>query len=98
MKKDYFVYLLTDSSRTTFRLGVTDNLFRKLYQPRIKQLRPDRPILHLVYYEQYPDALAVIIREKHLRQMNPEQLTQLVNEWNPTWENLQPHTVPTQLL
>ena len=76
MKKDYFVYLLTDSSRTVFRLGVTDNLFRKLYQPRIRQRQHRvKPILHLVYYEQYPDALAVIIREKHLRQMKPEQIS-----------------------
>jgi len=99
MKKDYFVYLLTDASRTVFRIGVTDNLFRKLYQPRISSHRhPGKPMLRLVYYELSPDALAVIIREKHLRQLAPQQLAELISEWNPTWEDLQPNTVPTRLL
>jgi len=100
MKKVYFIYLLADSSEQLLRVGVTDNLYRKLYQPRVSSLSSTRrnQDLKLVYFEQYPDAISIINRERQLNSMSRGKLRELVSHWNPTWENLQPATVPKTLL
>ena len=42
----------------------------------------------LVYYEVFPDIVQAIAREKQLKHYNRDWKNQLVDKFNPTWEDL----------
>jgi putative endonuclease len=67
MDNDYFVYILTDKSRSTLYIGVTNDLVTRLWQHR----NPNRAsfsqrydCILLMHVERYGDVNAAIAREK----------------------------------
>jgi putative endonuclease len=44
----------------------------------------------LVYFEQYSDIEAAIVREKRLKKWNRSWKIQLIEEKNPNWDDLYP--------
>ena len=91
-RDQYFVYIMTNTSRTLYT-GVTNDLVRRVYEHKIgladgftKKYR----IHQLVYFEQYSDVEAAILREKRLKKWNRAWKIRLIEELNPNWDDLYP--------
>ena len=68
-RSEYYVYILSNSSRTLY-VGVTNNLVRRLYQHKQKLVEgftKKYNVIWLVYYEQTQDVKAAIFREKQIK-------------------------------
>jgi putative endonuclease len=90
MKKGY-VYLVSNPARTTFYVGVTDNLVRRIQEHRegsgsafTKKYR-----LHdLLYYEEHPTVRGAIQREKLLKNWHRKWKVDLIKTVNPKMRDL----------
>ncbi|MBE0615716.1 MAG: GIY-YIG nuclease family protein [Burkholderiales bacterium] len=89
-ERTYYVYLLASKSRRLY-VGVTNSLERRLFEHReklvdgfTKQYNIDR----LVYFEQTPDVLSAICREKQIKRWRRSKKISLIESKNPTWEDL----------
>lgn len=88
--KHYFVYILTNKSRT-FYVGMTNNLERRMSEHKQKLVEgftKKYNITLLVYYETYPDVNAAIAREKQVKDWRREKKIALVESLNPEWQDL----------
>jgi putative endonuclease len=86
----FYVYILASRSRTLY-IGFTNNIFLRVAQHR--QNRPgtftaEYNIGRLVYYEHFQYVLNAIDREKELKHWNREKKIVLIEQSNPTWEDL----------
>ena len=89
--KQYWVYILTNWSKTVLYIGVTDNLARRLAEHRGKVVDGFTKKYHvdrLVYYEQTNDVNAAIAREKQLKAWRREKKNALIESVNPQWRDL----------
>jgi putative endonuclease len=93
MERCYWVYILASGIGGTLYVGVTNDLVRRLYEHRMgladgftKKYRIHR----LVYFEQYSEIEAAILREKRLKKWNRAWKIRLIEELNPNWDDLYP--------
>jgi putative endonuclease len=89
-ERSFYVYLLASKSRRLY-VGVTNNLERRLFEHKSKQLAgftKQYNIDRLVYFEQTTDILSAITREKQIKSWNRSKKINLVEAGNPTWEDL----------
>jgi putative endonuclease len=89
--KTFYVYLLSNRSRSVLYTGVTNSLERRIWFHRnsaaesfTKKYRVDR----LVYYEAFDEARSAISREKEIKGWRREKKNDLVGTLNPTWKDL----------
>jgi putative endonuclease len=88
--KQYYVYIMTNSSRTLYT-GVTDDLVRRVYEHKNKLIEgftKKYNITKLVYYEITSDVQAAIQREKQIKGWLRKKKIALIEEANPEWEDL----------
>jgi len=86
----FYVYILASRSRSLY-VGFTNDI-----RLRIQQHREKRPRAHtakynigrLVYYEYFTYVLSAIAREKELKDWNRAKKLALIEQNNPTWEDL----------
>ena len=86
-----FVYIITNDSSTVFYTGVTSNLNQRIQQHRDKTFggfSAKYDLKRLVYFEELPNIMSAILREKHIKMMSRARKIKLINRINPTWENL----------
>ena len=86
-----YVYILTNISKTTLYIGVTNNLQRRYMEHLSGTIDgfTKRYYLHsLVYFEQYNDIRDAIRREKQLKSWSREKKNNLIDSMNPEWINL----------
>ena len=91
MNKQYFVYILTNKTNRVIYIGMTDNLERRIYEHKNKLVEgfSKKYNLHkLVYYEITDDVNSAIRREKQLKNWHRDWKINLVNQFNPEWEDL----------
>ena len=91
MDHDYFVYILTDKSRSTLYIGVTNDLLSRIWQHRNPEHASFTQRYHciiLVWYEHFSDVLAAIACEKKLKGWRRSKKVALINEKNPKWDDL----------
>jgi putative endonuclease len=65
----YFVYILTNRTRTLY-VGVTNDLLRRVYEHRsgaIRGFTTKYKIHRLVYFEEFVDIRQAIAREKEIK-------------------------------
>jgi len=89
--KDLFVYLIANRSRVVLYVGVTNDLARRVWEHRsdaVKGFTSKYKVDRLVYYEQFPDALSAIMREKEIKGWRREKKNALVRTANPKWQDL----------
>jgi putative endonuclease len=95
-EKSCFVYMLASKRNGTLYIGVTSNLVSRIYIHR-EDLVPGftrRYGIHLlVWYEWIDGALPAIHREKQLKKWNRAWKIRLIEEMNPTWEDLYPKLI-----
>ena len=88
--KQYYVYIMTNSSRTLYT-GVTDDLVRRAYEHRNKLIEgftQKYNVTRLVYYEITSDVRAAIQREKQIKGWLRKKKIALIEAANPEWKDL----------
>ncbi|NLF83928.1 MAG: GIY-YIG nuclease family protein, partial [Candidatus Gastranaerophilales bacterium] len=81
--------MLTNYSETTFYIGVTSNLIRRIYEDKNKILRgftSKYNLNKLVHFEQTNSIIAAISREKQLKNWHREWKLNLIKEFNPDFK------------
>ena len=88
--KRYYVYILTNRAGTLY-IGVTNNLFRRVYEHKnklsggfTKKYKIDR----LIYFEEYQDVHAAIVREKQLKSWRRQKKLELIRSKNSQFNDL----------
>jgi putative endonuclease len=90
MGKEYYVYIMTNTSRTLYR-GVTNNLARRVYEHKNKLIpgfTSKYKIKILVYYEVASNAQAALAREKQVKGWLRAKKIALIESINPQWKDL----------
>jgi putative endonuclease len=88
--KQYYIYIMTNSSRTLYT-GVTDDLVRRVYEHKNKLIEgftQKYNIMRLVYYEITTDVQAAIQREKQIKGWLRKKKIALIEAANPGWKDL----------
>ncbi|MCO6498726.1 MAG: GIY-YIG nuclease family protein [Chitinophagaceae bacterium] len=91
MKKNGFVYFLTNKTNKVLYCGVTNELARRTAE-HLAKINPGFPerfnCNKLVFYEQFPTMELAIRREKQLKNWKREWKNALISEQNHVWKNL----------
>lgn len=88
--KEYFVYIMTNKSRTLYT-GVTGDIEGRVFQHKHKQgsiFTSKYKINMLVYYESFSNILDAITREKQIKGWLRVKKIALIESMNPNWEDL----------
>lgn len=86
-----YVYILTNKYRTTFYIGVTANLSKRLnehYDEITSKFTKKYNIKDLIYFETFLDINQAIAREKQLKNWHKEWKLNLIKTINPTLKTL----------
>jgi putative endonuclease len=86
----YYVYILTNKSRTLYT-GVTNDLKRRVYEHRSKLIpgfTRQYNLHRLVFFETTADIRAAITREKQIKGWTRAKKLALIASANPRWRDL----------
>jgi len=86
-----YVYILTNKRNGTLYIGVTSNLISRIWQHKNQITKGfcDKYKLHkLVYYEEHPNIVEAIRREKCLKKWRRLWKLKLIESLNPEWRDL----------
>ena len=90
MSKEYYVYIMTNKSRTLYS-GVTNDLMRRVYEHKnklVKGFTSKYNIQYLVYYESTSSIESAIAREKQIKGWLRSKKIELIDSVNPEWKDL----------
>ena len=93
LERQYFVYIMTNKSKTAIYTGMTNDLYRRVYEHKQKLVEGytnKHNINRLVYFEVGDNAESIIAREKQIKSWKRHKKIDLVNTLNPKWEDLYP--------
>ncbi len=88
---NYYVYILASKRNGTLYIGVTNNLIKRVYEHKnslVKGFTEKYKVYQLVYFEETPDVLSAIAREKQLKNWKRDWKIKLIEENNPEWKDL----------
>ena len=91
VNKQYYVYILTNYTHSTFYTGVTSNLERRIFEHTnnvVEGFTKKYKIHELMYYEIYTDIELAIAREKKLKHWKKSWKWDLIDKVNPERKNL----------
>ena len=91
MNKQYYVYILTNYNETTFYIGVTNDLQRRVFEHKNKLIdgfSSKYNLTKLVYFEITEDIEVAIKREKQLKNWHRDWKINLIKENNPNFNDL----------
>ena len=91
MKKSFYVYIMTNYQETTFYIGVTSNLMRRVLEHKKKEkegFSSKYNLNKLVYFETTESSIAAIEREKQLKRWHRQWKLNLIKETNPDFNDL----------
>ncbi len=91
MNKTCAVYIMTNCNNTTFYIGVTSNLQKRIWEHKNKVVEgftKKYNINKLVYYEITDSIESAIIREKQLKNWHREWKLNLIKDNNPEFKDL----------
>ena len=86
-----YVYLMASKRNGTLYVGVTTDLFRRVYEHKhdsVEGFTKRYQVHHLVWYEKCDDVRAAIAREKQIKKWKREWKVRLIEESNPDWRDL----------
>ena len=75
----------------TLYIGITNNLFRRVWQHKMKLIdgfTKKYGCTRLVYYEEFGDVRDAIRREKQLKTWSRKKKEDLIRRMNPEWVDL----------
>ena len=88
---NYYVYIMTNRSKSTLYTGVTNNLPRRIYEHKNKLVpgfTNKYNINTLLYFETTTDVNSAIAREKQIKGWLREKKIKLIESINPEWQDL----------
>src|SRR5258706_775448 len=88
--RSYFVYILTNRSKTLYT-GVTNDLVRRITEHRAKQIfgfTAKYNITSLAYFEETGSVEEAITREKQIKGWIRTKKLALIESINPEWKDL----------
>ncbi|RFC55752.1 GIY-YIG nuclease family protein [Brumimicrobium aurantiacum] len=87
----YFVYILTNPSKTTLYVGYTSDLLKRVHQHKTgyyESFAKRYNITKLVYYETFNDAKLAFSRERQIKKYRRSKKEALIEIDNPKWEEI----------
>ena len=93
----YYVYIITNTYRSTYYIGMTNNLTKRLKQHnenidnKIKTFASKYNLKYLVFYEKFTWVQQAIAREKELKGWRREKKLDLIKAFNPKFDFLNEH-------
>lgn len=91
MTKQPAVYILASKRNGTLYTGVTSNLVNRVWHhknDKIEGFTRDYQVHMLVYFEVHGDMEAAICREKQIKKWNRKWKLNLIERFNPQWQDL----------
>ena len=92
---NYFVYIVTNKNKTVLYTGVTNDIYRRLYEHeqnskpfRHKSFAGQYNVYFLLYYERFEYIEHAITREKEIKGWRRSKKEALINSTNPDWKFL----------
>ena len=89
--RQYYVYILSNLNNNVLYIGVTNNLIRRAYEHKNKLVEGFSKrynLTKLVYYETTEIIESAIEREKQLKNWHRDWKINLINKFNPEWNDL----------
>lgn len=89
--KKYYVYIMTNKYNTVIYTGMTNDLKRRVYEHKQKQIpgfTSKYNIVKLVYFEETSDVNSAIAREKQIKGWLRKKKIALIEADNPQWHDL----------
>jgi putative endonuclease len=99
----YYVYILTNKHKTTFYIGVTNNLSIRLQQHKESVKNKEGTFVgrynlqHLIYYEKFTWIQNAIAREKELKGWRRVKKLRIIQSQNEHLDFLDDHFPPPNL-
>ena len=90
MARQYYVYIMTNRSRTLY-VGVTNDLERRVYEHKFESIEgftKQYKITRLVYFDETSNIEGAITREKELKKWRRSKKINLIEAANPGWKDL----------
>jgi putative endonuclease len=92
MERGGYIYILTNKNHTVLYTGVTSNLAKRLYEHRTgfykDAFTSKYNVTLLVYFEGFSRIEEAIAREKQLKAGSRQKKLDLINAFNPDWNDL----------
>ena len=91
MHKEFYTYILASKRNGTLYIGVTCNLVKRIWEHKegiADCFTKKYTIKNLVYYEQHTNIESAIHREKRLKEWNRRWKLNLIEKFNPNWDDL----------
>ena len=91
MNKTYAVYIMTNYSQTSFYIGITGNLQKRVWEHKnkfVEGFTKRYNIDRLVYYELTDSVETALNREKQLKRWHRDWKINLIKEMNPEFNDL----------
>ncbi len=88
--KEYYVYIMTNNSKTLYT-GVTGDLFRRVDEHKrgsVEGFTSRYHITQLVYFESSTSVFDALNREKQIKGWLRRKKIELIESMNPEWEDL----------
>jgi putative endonuclease len=89
--KLYYVYILANNRNTVLYIGITSNIERRISEHKqgiIRGFTSKYNVDKLVYLEEHQNINEAIKREKQVKAGSRKKKEDLVNNFNPSWEDL----------
>ena len=89
--KTYYVYILASKRNGTLYCGVTNDLFRRVYEHKndfVEGFTKKYKVHKLVWYEGCGSVESALNREKQIKEWHRQWKLELIEEKNPEWNDL----------
>ena len=89
--ENFYVYILASEKNGTLYVGITSNLIKRIYEHKnniVKGFTEKYKVHKLVYYEECNDIYEAIQREKQVKRWYRKWKIELIENFNPEWEDL----------
>ena len=89
----FYIYILSNPSRSVYYIGFTQSLTRRLDQHITNKLQKNTFASKyncgdIIYYECYKYVNEAIARERQLKKWRRDKKTKLIKKWNPELKSL----------
>src|SRR5690349_6945095 len=90
----YFVYFMTNISRSVLYVGVTNDVWKRAEQHRagvIPGFTAKYRLKYLLYFEEFDRIHDALQREKQIKGWSRSKKEALINPRNPSWDDIAEH-------
>jgi putative endonuclease len=87
----YYVYILTNFTKTVLYIGFSGNLQQRIAQHKsgeVEGFTKKYNLNRLIYFEEYDDILVAKAREKAMKKWNRVWKEELIVKSNPNWDEV----------